>query len=208
MAPAEDNTKEMTEQIKEVSEDEELKSMMSGKSGREEIKPFEKFPLWMILITIIFKIAVYGVGAYLMFLVFGTIGTILYLLYCLIFIEIHVMRRSCTLCYYYGKFCAFGTGKVCALFFKKKGFPNEFAERKIQMHDLLPDFLVFLIPAAAGVFSIATKGFDWLILGLIIAALVLSFVGNMLIRTKMTCKYCKQGVDFGCPAAEMFAKKK
>jgi len=208
MAPAEEKAKEMAERIEEVAKDEELKSMMSGKAGREEIKPFEKFPVWMIFITIIFTLAVYALGAYIISLVFGAIGTILYLLYCVIFIELYVMKRSCVICYYYGKFCAFGRGKLCSLFFKKKGFPNEFAERKIQMHDLLPDFLVFLIPAAAGVFSIATKGFDWLILGLIIAALLLSFAGNMLIRTKLTCRYCKQGVDFGCPAADMFSKKK
>jgi hypothetical protein len=70
---------------------------------------------------------------------------------------------------------------------------------------MLPDFLVFLVPAVSGIILLVIS-FEWQLLALVAALFILSFSGNALIRGSFACKYCKQR-EIGCPAEKLFGGK-
>ncbi|MCX6664644.1 MAG: hypothetical protein NT038_01080 [Euryarchaeota archaeon] len=167
-----------------------------------ETKTYEKFPSWIPLLAITDALCIYLVGAIILS-GFGIITSFLYIIYCGT-LEIIVLRRSCINCYYYGKLCGLGKGKICPYFFKK-GASQRFIERKISWFDLLPDFLTFIIPLIGGIILLYLR-FSWLILGAMVLIFILSLGGNMVIRGSFACKYCKQR-ELGCPADRLFNKK-
>ena len=97
-----------------------------------------------------------------------------------------------------------GKGWV-APWFCEKGGPEKFVDRKITLFDLIPDFLVFILPIFAAIILLILN-FSFVILVLMIVLLIFFFVGNALIRGSLVCKYCKQR-ELGCPAQELFSKK-
>lgn len=169
----------------------------------EKAKSYENFPLRIVLMSNALSLSTYALGAYILS-GFGALASALYLLYCLA-IEVNVLRRSCVGCYYYGKVCGFGKGKLCSTFFKK-GDSKIFSKREISPADILPDFLVSIIPLAGGA-VLSIMNFSWPVVGAMAALLVLSFAGNAFVRGSFACKYCKQRA-LGCPAEKMFNKKK
>jgi hypothetical protein len=166
-------------------------------------KPFENYPCWIMLISNAVSIAICLIGAYIIYQL-GILWLILYLLY-ILGLEIRLMKHSCVNCYYYGKFCAFGKGKLSSLFFKK-GNPKDFIKRKITWKDILPDFLVSIIPILAGIILLILD-FSWPILLSIIILVILTSVGNGFVRGSLACKFCKQR-KIGCPAEQLFNKNK
>lgn len=158
---------------------------------------YESYPTWMVILSNALPISIYIIGAYILYGL-GILFSVLYLLFCLI-MEIRLLKH-CTNCYYYGKTCAFGKGRLSSYFFKK-GDPKLFYEKEVSWYAMLPDFLVFLLPLAGGIIILISK-FNWIILLLIIVILILSFGGNAFIRS-LTCKHCKQR-ELGCPALELF----
>lgn len=168
----------------------------------QNIKSYEDFPFWIPLLSCALALSVYALGAYI-FSFLGILFAVFYLIFCL-WIELGILRKSCVSCYYYGKLCGLGRGKLCALFFKK-GNPKEFAEREISWKDLLPDFLVLIFPLTGGII-ILIRDFTWLILALMVILAILSMAGNALIRGSLACKYCKQR-ELGCPAEQLFSKR-
>jgi hypothetical protein len=72
--------------------------------------------------------------------------------------------------------------------------------------DILPDFLVFIVPVIAGVLLLVQE-FSWIILSLIIVLVFLGFFGNALVRGQLACRHCKQR-EAGCPAEQLFNKEK
>lgn len=165
-------------------------------------KTYDNFPLWMVLASDAVSFGIYILGAYVIFQ-FGAVWFWLYILFCL-FQEFRVMRMSCIYCYYYGKLCGLGKGRIAALFFKK-GDPKKFLEKKITWKDLIPDLLVSLIPFLAGIYLLIV-GFNWLMLCLVAALFLLTTAGNGFVRGNIACKYCKQR-KLGCPAEKLFSKK-
>ncbi len=111
---------------------------------------------------------------------------------------------DCIHCYYYGKTCAFGKGRLCSLFFKR-GDPQRFAQKEFSWKDMLPDLLVTLFPLVGGIILLIRQ-FDWLLLGAIVLLLGLTFAGNAVIRGTFACTHCKQR-DQGCPAEQLFNKQ-
>ena len=135
---------------------------------------------------------------------FGFLIVILYLIYC-IGIELLVIFRSCRDCYYYGKICGLGKGKIAPLFIKK-GKPKRFIEKIISWYDLIPDFFVGIIPIIGGLILLFYD-FSFVLLGLIILLVIIFFGGTGFLRGSFACKYCKQK-EIGCPAQNIFNKKK
>jgi hypothetical protein len=166
-------------------------------------KCYENYPSWIIFASNFVSIAIYLIGAFIMTKI-SLIFLGLYLLY-ILFLELRVMSKSCVNCYYYGKYCAFGKGKISSLIFKK-GEPKKFLCRKITWKDIIPDFLVSIIPVVAGIVLLIIN-FNMLILLLVILLAILTTVGNSLIRGNLACKYCKQR-ELGCPAQKLFNNKK
>jgi hypothetical protein len=165
-------------------------------------KSYEKFPLWIVLLSNLLSIAIYLIGLYI-FLQIGILFAILFVIY-IFWVEIRLLKKSCRYCYYYNKICAFGRGKCCTLFFKR-GDPKKFVKTKITMKDILPDFLVFILPLIGGIILLFYK-FSWLIVTLLAILVILGFGGNAVIRGSFACKHCKQR-EIGCPAEKLFGKK-
>ena len=89
--------------------------------------------------------------------------------------------------------------------FFSKGIPERFCQKKITIKDIIPDFLVFIIPVVIGIVLLLIE-FRLAILILIIVLLVLGFPGNALVRGQLACRYCRQK-EIGCPAAQLFDEK-
>ncbi len=166
-------------------------------------KTFENYPCSTIFISNLFSILTYLTGAYII-LQIGILWMILYLLY-ILGLEINLMKKGCVRCYYYGKSCAFGKGKLSAILFKK-GNPKAFTNKKITWKDIIPDFFVSIIPIITGIVILTLK-FNWLILVLIILLISLASAGNEFVRGSLACKFCKQR-EIGCPAEQLFKKKR
>ena len=164
---------------------------------------YDNFPLWIPLLSCVLSLSIYALGTYI-FSQLDFFFTVLYLMFCL-WVELRILKGSCVNCYYYGKTCGLGRGKLCALLFKK-GNPEKFAEKEISWKDLIPDFLVLIFPLVGGII-ILIRDFTWLIMALMVILAMLWFFGNALIRGSLACKFCKQKELTGCPAEQLFNKQ-
>ena len=164
-------------------------------------KAYENFPLWISLLSWSLSLSIYALGSYIFWVLYSplTIGYIIYFFW----IEFRILKVSCVNCYYYGKYCGLGRGKLCAMLFKK-GNPESFIEKEIAWKDLIPDFMVLIFPLVGGII-ILIRDFTWLILVLMVVLVMLSMGGTALIRGSFACKYCKQK-ELGCPAEHLFNK--
>jgi hypothetical protein len=168
----------------------------------ENVKVYENYPRSMVLLAVLLNVSIYAVGAFILS-GFGNVAAALYLVYCL-GNEVHVMKKSCVDCYYFGKQCAFGRGKVAPLLFKR-GYPGRFISKTISWKELLPDMLIVMLPLVGGV-ALLIQGFSWITAMMLATLLALSFGGNYLVRSRIACKYCRQR-EIGCPAEQFFGKK-
>jgi hypothetical protein len=168
-----------------------------------QIERYEQYPLWIVLLSNFVSISIYAIGGYIIYQL-GFIWLVLYLLYVLLQ-EVRLLKGSCTNCYYYGKLCAFGQGRLSAVFFKKGNNPGRFT-KEMTWKDLLPDLLVSLVPILVGT-GILIMNFNFLILLLVILLVVLTSAGNGFVRGTLACKFCKQR-ELGCPAEKLFKKGK
>ncbi|OPY26072.1 MAG: hypothetical protein A4E27_00776 [Methanobacterium sp. PtaU1.Bin242] len=163
---------------------------------------YVNYPWWIVLLSNLVSLSIYIIGAYI-FLNLGLIFTILYLLYCFI-LEIRLLKEGCVNCYYYGKVCGFGKGKLSALFFKR-GDPSRFSQHEISWKDMIPDMMVFIFPIIGGT-VLLIYDFSWITLFLMVVLVILSLAGNALVRGLLTCSRCKQR-ELGCPAEKLFQEK-
>lgn len=169
----------------------------------DELNTYNNYPCRIMIVSNFVSIAIYFIGAFIIYQI-GIIWLSLYIVF-IIGLEIRLMKQSCTHCYYYGKYCAFGKGKISSLLFGK-GDPEKFHQKQITWKNIIPDLLVVIIPITAGIVLLILD-FNWLILVLLILLAVFAFAGNSIIRGSLACKYCKQR-ELGCPAEQLFNKKK
>jgi len=163
---------------------------------------YERFPWPIVLLANVVTLSIYAVGTYLLWgLSFW--WAILYLLYC-VWMEWHLLTKSCVNCYYYGKVCGFGKGKLCALLVKQ-GDPQKFGAGPFSWRDLIPDFGVLVFPAVGAIVGLIVA-FRWINLGLLVVLLVLCLGGNAVVRGSFACRYCKQR-ELGCPAEQLFSRQ-
>ena len=164
---------------------------------------FENFPWRIVLICNGVGLAIYAIGLYLMARL-GIVWGVLYAAYC-VWMEWRLLSRSCRGCYYYGKRCGFGKGRVCSWFFAKSKEPR-LSTKPISWREVVPDFLVALVPLGVGLATLIWR-FSWLALLLIGMLVFLASAGTGFIRGQLACKYCKQR-ELGCPAEQLFSKTK
>ncbi|MCX5751771.1 MAG: hypothetical protein NT099_08955 [Candidatus Saganbacteria bacterium] len=159
----------------------------------------ENYPLSIPLLSILLSLSIYAIGIFILS-GFGLIVVLLYVVFCVLF-EYRVLSKSCRYCYYYGKLCGLGKGKLAPLFFKK-GDPKIFIEKTVSWKDLIPDFLVFLIPVLSGIFYLFFC-FNFLTLALIVLITILAMPVVGFMRGCLLCPKCKQ-LELGCPAQKLF----
>jgi hypothetical protein len=161
----------------------------------------EQYPLSIVIGSNLVSLLIYVIGVILLsrFTLFWVLGYVIFIL----LLEFRLLSGHCVDCYYYGKTCAFGKGRLSSLFFAR-GNPKNFSGMTLTWQDVVPDFLVFMIPVLAGIVLLIQK-FTWTVLALVIALLLLGFLGNALVRVRLACRYCRQR-EIGCPAEQLFGK--
>jgi hypothetical protein len=164
---------------------------------------YENYPASLVIISALFTLAVYVIGAIIIYQL-GLIWMVLYLAF-IIIQEARLIGGHCRDCYYYGKYCSFGRGKLCSFFFKR-GNNKKFCKMKLTWKSIIPDFLISLVPIIIGIVLLIIKFKIWMLL-LVVLLFLLMFAGNALVRRNIACKYCKQR-KLGCPAEKLFDGKK
>ncbi len=167
-----------------------------------EPKAYERYPLRNVLIYNLVILVTYLIGVYILSRI-GLVWGLLYIVY-LIILELQLYREGCASCYYYGKRCVAGKGKIAPLFFKKQD-PKRFCEKQVTWKNLLPNIMVVVFPLIGGGYLLWT-GFEWLIAGLMVVPILIWVFGNPLVYGKLACPHCKQG-RICCPANDFFGKK-
>jgi hypothetical protein len=167
----------------------------------DETPFYQNFPIRIVILCNSLPLLIYAIGAAILAGFSGWIALV-YLLFCF-WLEFRVLKYSCVNCYYYGKICGSGKGKLCSLLFKP-GDPQAFARKEISWVEVIPDFLVSIIPLIGGIILLVLD-FNWLTVVLLILLLALAFGGNAVIRGAFMCKHCRQR-ELGCPAEKLFRK--
>jgi hypothetical protein len=167
----------------------------------ETARRYDNYPVWIIVISDLVSLSIYGLGFFVMFML-GFIYAVAYLLF-ICALEYRLMSRHCVDCYYWGKRCGFGRGKLSGLLFRK-GDNSKFCT-VFTWKSMIPDMLVTLIPLITGIVLLVIK-FEVLILIALVLLLLLTTSGNSYVRGRLTCSYCKQR-EAGCPAFDLFNKK-
>ena len=164
-------------------------------------KCYNNYPIGFVFTTNFIQLLIYFIGAFIVYKI-GPIWALLYILYITI-LEIRLLKLSCINCYYYGKLCSFGRGKICSLVFRK-GNPKQFNVKKIGWKDIFPELISSIVPIIIGIY-ILIKDFNLIVLFLIVILFILSFPVTGYLRGSLACKHCKQR-EIGCPAEQFFRK--
>jgi hypothetical protein len=168
----------------------------------ETNKTYENFPVWIVILSSIVSILIY-ISGLIITLRLGWIIAVLYLVFILVF-EYRLISKHCINCYYWGKTCGFGKGRLSSLFFKS-GDPLKFCDKEMSWKDVIPDLLISLVPLIIGIVLMIIK-FDLILFFAVIILILLTTIGNGFIRSNLTCRYCKQK-ESGCPAEKLFSKE-
>lgn len=169
----------------------------------EAVERFDHYPVWIVVFSNMVSLSVYLSGLMIM-VHLGWLALFIFGFF-ILSLEYRLVSRHCVDCFYWGKTCAFGRGKLSARLFKK-GDPVRFCSHQMTWKDMIPDLLVFLVPFITGI-VLLIQDFNILLLMLVIMLGLLSTVGNSFIRGSLACRYCKQR-DLGCPAEQLFNKAK
>lgn len=167
----------------------------------EQQRYYKDYPARIVLVSNIVSLSIYFIGGFLLYQI-GFLWLLLYLAYIFI-LELRLLKGHCVDCYYFGRTCAFGKGKLSSFFFKRRN-PKNFCQNKMTWKNIIPDFLILIIPATSGFIALLIN-FNWFVLILLVLLIFLGFSGNALVRGRLTCKYCKQR-ELGCPAQKLFEK--
>ena len=168
----------------------------------EKTKTYDSFPFWIVILSNSVSILIYLSG-FIITLSLSWIAAIIYLLFILA-LEFRLLSNHCVNCYYWGRTCGFGKGRLSSLFFER-GDPSKFCEKSFTWKDMIPDLLISLIPLLIAIALMIIK-FNLILLFATIIIIALTTFGNGFIRGNLTCKYCKQR-EIGCPAEQLFSKK-
>jgi len=168
----------------------------------ETVKSYENYPIGIVILSNVVSLAIYGLG-FSVTLKLGWIFSIVYLLYILLF-EYRLIRNHCTHCFYWGKTCGFGKGRLSSWLFAK-GDISKFCSKDLTWKDMIPDILISVIPIVTGIILLILK-FDIILLSELVLLVLFTTIGNGYIRGKLTCRYCKQK-ELGCPADALFNKE-
>ncbi len=124
----------------------------------------------------------------------------------ILYLEISVLREGCVRCYYYGKRCVCAKGKIAKVFFKKDE-KRKFGDKEVKMKDMIPSFIPMIVTLIAGIYLViqGLPNINFLVIGLAVWPLIVTFFGNPIVYGKLACPHCKQR-ELGCPVCEFFMK--
>jgi hypothetical protein len=161
-------------------------------------KGYENYPIWIVLIYNFILVSIYAIGLYLTYLIH--LYLFIAFIALIIYSEASVYMEGCRNCYYYGKTCGTGRGRIVKLIMKK-GSPKKFCEKKVTGEDFLVHMLPSIVIVIGGIY-LMIRDFSWLIL-LFTAWPVIVWFGNQWLYGELLCPNCKQ-CAICCPVAEFF----
>jgi len=162
---------------------------------------YDSYPWWIVLSSNAVSLSIYGLGFFIIFQA-SRIISIFYLTY-LLALEYRLLKYHCTTCFYWGKICGFGKGRLSSWLFRK-GDISKFCSHEMSWKDMIPDLLISLIPFIIGIILMVIK-FDYIVFTALVLLVLLTTSGNGFIRGRLTCRCCKQK-EIGCPADKLFNK--
>lgn len=160
----------------------------------------ENYPIKIVCVSAILTIISYLLGTLVWYVLNPVLGFLFLLLAASTLII--SMKLRCTNCYYLGKYCNFGLGKLAAILFKK-GDLNEFSNPKKVIPTAILSFGTMLLPIIAGI-GLILFDFSLMNLGLLIIYILFGILPNFFVRGNF-CDKCMQG-QLGCPSYEQMIK--
>lgn len=161
----------------------------------------ERYPVWIILIANLVPLLIYLSG-FLIMMQLGWIVAVLYLVF-FVSLEFRIISKHCIDCYYWGKLCAFGKGRVSSLLFRK-GNPVRFCSHQMTWKDMIPDIMISAIPFVTAIILFFVR-FELKLLVPFLILILMTTMGNAFVRGRLACRFCKQR-EIGCPADKLFNK--
>lgn len=119
-----------------------------------------------------------------------------YLIFAVLMVYVILRKLVCTKCFYYGKCCHSGWGKLSALFFKK-GNMEKFSGVVVKILPPLTYGLLLIVPLVSIVISMIRSFSITKLIVLILLLLVSSYSGA--IGRKKSCERCK--MKYICPGS-------
>jgi hypothetical protein len=145
-----------------------------------------------------------ALGAFILYQLHPLFGAA-YILLCAVCLIVCLNYR-CRFCWYFGKRCYAGLGKLAGVLFEP-GEPAGFAKPGNLIPAAIFSFTVLLLPLLV-ILVIVLIGFSWLNLALLLSYLLVVVAPGFVLRKSLVCDHCKQG-ELGCPAYEgMQGKRK
>jgi hypothetical protein len=167
----------------------------------ETLKAYDNFPFRTVVLSNSVSFIIY-ISGLLLTLRAGWIVAAVYLTFILV-LEYRLISSHCVNCFYYGRTCGFGKGRISSILFKR-GDPAQFCRKALTWKDMVPDLLVTLFPMVIGIVYLIMK-FSFSLMAIIAFLISSATAGNSYIRGSLTCKFCKQK-ELGCPAEKLFSK--
>ncbi len=164
---------------------------------------YDNYPAWIVTSANILEFTTYLIGTWVVYQT-GLMSSLFYIAIILV-IQFRLLQKSCVNCYYYGKICFSGRGKLVPYLFNS-GKTVLFTKAQFSFFDILPDLLILLIPLTTGVILLYIK-FNLMLAIMLVVLLILATSGNSFIRGLLACKFCKQRL-LGCPAEQSFNKSR
>ena len=155
----------------------------------------ENYPIGCVIGQNIFFLAYFGIG-FIGMLPLQILGfpiiSVLYALFLIIMLLFVLRKYLCTHCYYYGKICSTGWGKLTALMFKKNS-------GNYQLGVKLAGITWILATAIPIVGIILALVLDYSLSNLIFLILFILLTPVNFVSHKKVCEKCK--IRFICPAS-------
>ncbi len=107
------------------------------------------------------------------------------------------LRYRCRFCFYFGKACYVGLGKLAAVLYQP-GEPRDFARAQNLVPAAVFSFTVLLLPMAT-IVALAILRFSWVNVVLLACYLLLVVFAGFAVRKSHYCDHCRQA-ELGCPA--------
>lgn len=165
-----------------------------------QTEKLEEYPIKIVCISATLTVISYSLGTIVIYVLHPILGLIFLLLAATTIIV--SMKLRCTHCFYLGKYCNFGLGKLAAILFKK-GEPEEFRNPRKVVPTAILSFGTMLLPVIAGI-GLIFLDFSLISIGLLLVYILLGIMPNFFVRGNF-CEKCVQG-QLGCPSYDQMIK--
>ncbi len=151
----------------------------------EEFKFYHDYPLSTVLLRWLFLGAAFGLGIYIL-LKFEPVLAYIYVFYGAICLTLILPLSRCVYCYYHGRRCDCGFGKVAAYLFPKKDesqYNSKYAYFTLT-------YLFWLLPGLLGFIQVLRK--KSLLALLVFLGFLLALLLERVVLKNLGCKNCHQ----------------